>query len=537
MDQRRELELALWREACRHIDIAESLPDLIGAIRTGVPIESMWVFGVDGSRVLLVAGRPIGSRDQRFTVSGEDAGRAARFAAKGGISVVNPARPGKSLVRGLLPAVGPGVVLAGGLQRDGEAEGVVLWRLQANEELTDERSELLAASLEPLAVALDTSRRFHELEDLRRSAEADRQSALRRLGRETLAEPIIGTTGGLKPIMDRVAMVAGQDVPVLILGETGSGKEVIARAIHERSPRQEGPFLRVNCGAIPPDLIDSQLFGHEKGAFTGATEQRLGWFERADGGTLFLDEIGELSLAAQVRLLRVVQEGLLERVGGQEPVSVDCRIVAATHRDLATMVREKAFREDLWYRLAVFPLMLPPLRERAADLPDLVRHFADRASTRFGLPEFDIDDTDIESLGAYSWPGNIRELAAVIDRAALLGSNHRLAISSAMGAAQTLSLQEPVLGEARQTTVVEPLADTVRSAITAALAISRGRIEGPAGAAERLDINPNTLRSKIRKLGIRTTDYKERPPHISRHPATMKSSGEIHKDSHQCHNT
>lgn len=508
MDQRRELELALWREACRHIDIAESLPDLIGAIRTGVPVDSMWVFSIDGTRVVLVAGRAVGPRDPRFSVSGEDAGRAARFAAKGGVSLVNPARPGKSLVRGLLPVAGPGMLLAGGLQRVGEAEGIVLWRLQPDTELTDDRAELLSATLEPLAVALDTSRRFHELEDLRRSAEADRQSALRRLGRESLTEPIIGTTGGLKPIIDRVATVAGQDVPVLILGETGSGKEVIARAIHERSHRHDGPFIRVNCGAIPPELIDSQLFGHEKGAFTGATEQRLGWFERADGGTLFLDEIGELPLAAQVRLLRVVQEGLLERVGGQESVRVDCRIVAATHRDLASMVREKAFREDLWYRLAVFPLMLPPLRERAQDLPDLVRHLAERASLRFGLPEFDIAPEDIEALSGYSWPGNIRELAAVIDRAALLGSNHRLAISTAMGAAQTITPLSRNLKSTPETSLARSLADTVRSAIEAALTVSHGRVEGPGGAAERLAINPNTLRSKIRKHRIDVSRFR-----------------------------
>jgi transcriptional regulator with GAF, ATPase, and Fis domain len=515
MEQRRELELALWREACRHIDIAESLPDLIGAIRTGVPIESMWVFAIDGPRALLVAGVPAGPRDRRFSVAGEEARRATRFAAKGGVSPVNPARPGQSLVRGLLPAVGPGIVLAGGLQRGGNAEGVVIWRLADGQELTDDRAELLAATLEPLAVALDTSRRFHELEDLRRSAEADRQSALRRLGRESLTEPIIGTTGGLKPIMDRVAIVAGQDVPVLILGETGSGKEVIARAIHERSPRREGPFIRVNCGAIPPELIDSHLFGHEKGAFTGAIEQRLGWFERADGGTLFLDEIGELPLAAQVRLLRVVQEGLLERVGGQEPVGVDCRIIAATHGDLASMVREKTFREDLWYRLAIFPLMLPPLRERTADLPDLVRHFADRASTRFGLPEFEIDATDIEALGAYAWPGNIRELAAVIDRAALLGTNHRLAISPAMGAGQVMGRRDPDREVTQRTALARPLEETVRLAIEAALSAAHGRVEGPGGAAERLAINPNTLRSKIRKYRISASRF--RNPGLSQH--------------------
>ena len=168
--------------------------------------------------------------------------------------------------------------------------------------------------------------------------------------------------------MERVELVARSDVPVLIFGETGSGKELVARAIHNRSPRAKGPFIRVNCGAIPHELIDSQLFGHEKGAFTGAVETRKGWFERADGGTLLLDELGELPLAAQVRLLRILQDGWLDRVGGQRPISVDVRIVAATHRDLAAMVAEGKFREDFWYRIAVFPIVLPPLRERREDI-------------------------------------------------------------------------------------------------------------------------------------------------------------------------
>ena len=185
--------------------------------------------------------------------------------------------------------------------------------------------------------------------------------------------------------MERVELVSKSDVPVLIFGETGSGKEVVARAIHNRSPRAKRPFIRVNCGAIPHELIDSQLFGHEKGAFTGATETRQGWFERADGGTLLLDELGELPLAAQVRLLRILQDGWLDRVGGQRPISVDVRIVAATHRDLPAMVAAGQFREDLWYRLAVFPIVLPPLRERREDIPELARHFAQRAATRFGL--------------------------------------------------------------------------------------------------------------------------------------------------------
>ena len=235
--------------------------------------------------------------------------------------------------------------------------------------------------------------------------------------------------------MERAGLAAPLDVPVLILGETGSGKEVVARAIHVRSRRASGPFLRVNCGAIPSGLIDSELFGHERGSFTGAATLRKGWFERADGGTLFLDEVGELPPAAQVRLLRILQDGTFERVGGQRTLHVDVRIVAATHRDLREMVVEGSFREDLWYRLAVFPIDLPSLRERPEDMPALASHFALRAATRFGTPPRIPSPEDLELLVAYAWPGNVRELAAVIERAVILGNGERLEVAKALGVA------------------------------------------------------------------------------------------------------
>ena len=263
----------------------------------------------------------------------------------------------------------------------------------------------------------------------------------------------------------------------------------------------------MNCGAIPPELIDSQLFGHERGAFTGAVEARRGWFERANGGTLFLDEIGELPLAAQVRMLRILQDGWMERVGGEQAIHVDVRIVAATHRDLAAMVAEGRFREDLWYRIAVFPIVLPTLRERREDIARLAVHFAQRTAIRFGLSPVLPSRQDMELLTSYSWPGNVRELAAVIDRAAILGEGRTLEVAKALGVGAERSIPAAEIQKAKSTFTeappgVEPLNATVRRHMERALALTKGRIEGPHGAAALLEINPHTLRAKMRKLGI-----------------------------------
>jgi transcriptional regulator with GAF, ATPase, and Fis domain len=373
--------------------------------------------------------------------------------------------------------------------------------------------QMLALLQEPLAVALENDRRVHELAALREAAEADRRSLLRRLGRQDIAEAIVGEKQGLAGVMRRVDLVSGSDAPVLLLGETGTGKEVVARAIHTRSDRRDGPFIRVNCGAIPPELVDSQLFGHEKGSFTGASETRKGWFERADGGTLFLDEIGELPPDAQVRFLRVLQDSFVERVGAHESIHVDVRVIAATHRDLSLMVRDGGFREDLWYRIAVFPILLPPLRERLGDIPELAAHFAERAAVKFGLSAVMPTDDDIELLRKYSWPGNIRELGAVIDRAAILGEGRRLEIVAALGFGAEMTGRSPGVPQlpasASSANGVASLDDAIASHITAALEKSRGRIEGNRGAAAMLKINPHTLRAKMRKLGIDWSKFRE----------------------------
>ncbi len=383
---------------------------------------------------------------------------------------------------------------------------------------SEPRARTLAAQLrEPLALALDNDRHLRELQALRRSAEADKQSLLTRLGRERLLDTIVGADGGLREVLARADKVAASDAPVLILGETGAGKEVIARAVHRRSPRADGPFIRVNCGAIPSELVDSELFGHEKGAFTGAVARHRGWFERADGGTLLLDEVGELPPAAQVRLLRVLQDGVVRRVGGETSRPVNVRIVASTHRDLPAMAQTGEFRADLWYRLAVFPLVLPPLRERMEDLPELVAMLTARAARRFGLRPQSATTEDLVLLADYHWPGNVRELASVIDRAAILGDGRRLEIATALGVASagpqpttSTGVADPVIasttGDCGQE--ILPLDTVMARHICTALAATHGRIEGPGGAAVLLKINPHTLRARMRKLRIEWSRFR-----------------------------
>ncbi|MES0873378.1 sigma-54 interaction domain-containing protein [Sinimarinibacterium thermocellulolyticum] len=408
--------------------------------------------------------------------------------------------------------------LVGALRAEGRLVGLALVRGGDRPFDADEQA-LFTALLEPLTAAVVNDRRLREIRRLGAAAEADRQSLLTRLGRDSVFEHIVGAERGLRHVMERVDQVAPTDASVLILGETGAGKEVIARAIHERSARRDGPFVRVNCGALPPELIDSELFGHEKGSFTGALAARRGWFERADGGTLFLDEVGELSLAAQVRLLRVLQDGVVQRVGGEKDLAVDVRVIAATHRDLPSMVQERSFREDLWYRLAVFPLILPPLRERPQDIPALTQHFVQRAAKRLGVTVPLVRPADIERLQAYRWPGNVREFAAVIERAVILGQGTRLEVDAALGIdaprqasqmspAATRERDSPSAAASVEGTGIEALDTVIQRHLQKALRATRGRVDGPHGAARLLGVNASTLRAKLRKHRIDPRAYR-----------------------------
>ena len=322
-------------------------------------------------------------------------------------------------------------------------------------------------------------------------------------------ERLIGGDTGLAAVMARARLVSRSNAPVLLFGETGTGKEIVARAIHEHSPFRGGPFRRVNCGAIASELIDSELFGHEAGAFTGAQARRKGWFEQADGGTLFLDEVGELALAAQVRLLRVVQDGEVVRVGGERAVRVKVRIVAATHRDLPAMVEAQAFREDLYYRLSVFPIVIPPLRDRPSDIRVFAEYFAERAANRFGLRAVPISEDDVRLLAEYRWPGNVREMAAVMDRAVLIGQGRELDVAAALGQRPRPRPADTPANPA-SATAIEPLDVVMRRHIEAALLHTLGRVDGPHGVARLLRVNPHTLRSRMRKLGIEWKGFRAR---------------------------
>jgi transcriptional regulator with GAF, ATPase, and Fis domain len=315
--------------------------------------------------------------------------------------------------------------------------------------------------------------------------------------RSAVFEGMVGTSPQMLEVRSSICKVASTDSTVLITGETGSGKELVARAIHQRSTRASRSFVSLNCGAVPVSLIASELFGHEKGAFTGASERRAGRFEAADGGTLFLDEVGELPLETQVALLRVLQEREFERIGGTRPIRTNIRVIAATNRDLQEAVAERSFRTDLFYRLNVFPLDVPSLRDRRKDIPVLAEHFAHRLSTRAGKRYYGIDQQALALLQAYEWPGNIRELQNVIERAVIMSDIGPLSIDvrwlSPPGSRRTAP---------SQASPSPTLLAQERRWIEGILAETKGRVSGPLGAAVKLGIPSSTLESKIKALAI-----------------------------------
>jgi len=347
---------------------------------------------------------------------------------------------------------------------------------------------------------------FTDIED-RKQAEDRLQHenvALREeIDKTSMFEEIVGASPALQAVLSRISRVAPSDSSVLITGETGTGKELVARAIHRRSSRASRAFVSVNCAAVPRDLIASELFGHEKGAFTGATQQRLGRFELASGGTIFLDEVGELPAETQVALLRVLQEREFERVGGSRRIHADVRVIAATNRDLQAAISAGSFRNDLFYRLHVFPIHMPLLRERADDIPLLVQYLIDRYARKAGKHITSVDKRTLRLLQSYAWPGNVRELQNVIERSVILCDTEIFSID------ESWLPQQSLLTESKQQTELNRrLQSQEKGMIEAALQQSRGRVFGPSGAAARLGIARSTLESKIRSLKIDKNRFK-----------------------------
>jgi formate hydrogenlyase transcriptional activator len=346
-----------------------------------------------------------------------------------------------------------------------------------------------------------------DIDDRKRAEEriANENLALREeVDRTSMFEEIIGSSPALQLVLAQVARVAKTDATVLILGETGTGKELVARAIHRRSSRSARAFIRVNCAAIPPSLIASELFGHEKGAFTGALQRRLGRFEAADGGTILLDEVGEVPPETQIALLRVLQEREIERLGSSHPIAVNVRVLASTNRDLQAAVESGAFRQDLYYRLNVLPIRIPPLRERVDDIPVLVEYLVERYARSAGKSIRHIKKHTLELLQAYEWPGNVRELQNVIERAVVLCDGETFVIDASWLKAS------PPQSPKRTVRQVTTLAQGEKALIEAALAETLGRVSGPRGAAAKLDIPRQTLESKIKALNIDTLSFRGR---------------------------
>jgi PAS domain S-box-containing protein len=350
---------------------------------------------------------------------------------------------------------------------------------------------------------------YTDIEDRKRAEELLKQEnvALREeIDRASMFEEIVGTSSALQTVLSRISKVAPSDSTVLVTGETGTGKELVARAIHRRSHRASRAFVSVNCGAVPRDLIASELFGHEKGAFTGATQRRVGRFELAEGGTIFLDEVGELLPDTQVALLRVLQEREFERVGGSQPIHVNVRLIAATNRDLDGAVASCSFRQDLYYRLNVFPVDMPPLRERREDIPLLVEYFIDRYARKAGKNIRTVDKNTLQLLQSYPWPGNIRELQNVIERSVIVCETANFSVDE-----NWLSQRPRDRRSGGRLYLSHKLAATEKEIIEEALRESQGRIFGPLGAAAKLGIARSTLESKIESLNIDKRRFKRQP--------------------------
>jgi formate hydrogenlyase transcriptional activator len=387
------------------------------------------------------------------------------------------------------------------LAKHGELLGVVDFLSLEPRTFTNEELRLLQDVSDMVSIAVSNALAYEQINALKEQLQIENRMLQDEIVQRSIYEEIVGSSPSLQKVLSAIDKVARTDSTVLVMGETGTGKELVAHAIHRRSPRSARALVKVNCAALPSELIASELFGHEKGAFTGALQQRIGRFEAANGGTIFLDEIGELKPEMQIALLRVLQEKEFERVGGNKTLRTDVRVIAATNRNLQAEVAEGRFRMDLYYRLNVFPVHVPPLRDRTDDIPILVDYFAARFASRMGKRIRQIEKRTLDAMQQYSWPGNIRELQNVIERGVILADGEVFRLEP--GALQTTSAKAP-------SATAEPPAgrDQQKAEIEAVLRETRGRISGPDGAAARLGIPASTLESRIRVLKINKHLYR-----------------------------
>jgi transcriptional regulator with GAF, ATPase, and Fis domain len=393
----------------------------------------------------------------------------------------------------------PSSIIVNRLIFDEKMMGAFYVRNEGKGKYTKDHARLWSLTNRPLAIALANSQSHREVLE-HRELLADDNAYLREELQLSSLGTIVGEDLNLKEVMKQVRRVASLESSVVLLGETGTGKEVMANAIHQLSRRRNGPFVKVNCAAIPDSLIDSELFGHEKGAFTGAYVQRRGRFEKAHRGTIFLDEIGELPLQAQAKLLRVLQEKTIERVGSSDTLRVDVRLISATNRDLEKMVQEGTLREDFYFRIKVFTIAIPPLRERKEDIPLLVTHFMSKMQKEMKLPSMPVIAQNVmDRLRQYSWPGNIRELQNAVERALILSGGRPLLFDDIPPSGTRVFHQEIVNPE--DVSMIN-LKDVESRHIRAVLEKVGGRVEGKDGAAQLLGVNPSTLRHRMKKLGI-----------------------------------
>jgi transcriptional regulator with GAF, ATPase, and Fis domain len=503
-----------FREAtmriCGNLEIEEGLRDTIELLSKHMPADRIYLERYEpdlGSMRAVARASAERGEEMDLLLPLPEEGRAAMIEAshamKTGtfpsVNIIN--NPRDELVAWhLLEALSepPSSILGMPLVLGDRIEGALVLLAEGEDRFEEQHARLFSHLKVPFFVAMSNTMKHREILKLKELLADDNrylQGELRRLS----GDEIVGANFGLKGVMHKVKQVAFLDSPVLLLGETGVGKDVIANTIHYSSSRSNGPFVSVNCGAIPDTLIDSELFGHEKGAFTGALSQKRGRFERADKGTIFLDEIGELPPQAQIRLLRVLQSREIERVGGDKTIHLDIRIIAATNRNLEEMVQANTFREDLWFRLNVFPIWIPPLRERTADIPALLQHFINLKSKELNLPLIPaVSPGAVDALMQYHWPGNVREMENIVERSMILNPEGPLAFGSF-----SISYRNEAPAMSGRPSGHERLDDVISAHIQEILSGTKGKIHGPGGAADLLGINPSTLRNRMNKLGIK----------------------------------